>query len=70
MQWKNNKISIYSTKKWDLKINEEIILEYEKEFNDVTINDNYNNVKGSEIRSISTTIIKVKEEEDTSSVSS
>ena len=67
---KGVKLGFGPTKKWDLKVNKEIDLEYEQESDDVIINDDYNNVKGPEMRPVTATIIKVKEEEDTSSVSS
>ena len=59
-----------SKKKFTLKIIKEIDIAYEQETDDVIINDDYNNVKGPEMRPITATIIKVKEEDDTSSVSS
>jgi hypothetical protein len=67
---KGVKLGFGPTKKWDLKVNKEIDLEFEQESDDVIINDDYNNVKGPEMRPVTATIIKVKEEEDTSSVSS
>ena len=67
---KGVKLVFGPTKKWNLKVNKEIDLIYEQESDDVIINDDYNNVKGPEMRPITATIIKVKEEEDTSSVSS
>ena len=67
---KGIKLVFGPTKKWNLKVNKEIDLLYEQESDDVIINDDYNNVKGPEMRPITATIIKVKEEEDTSSVSS
>ena len=64
------KLEFYPKKKWPLKICKEIDIEYEQEFDDVIINDDYNNVKGPEMRPVTATIIKVNEEDDTSSVSS
>ena len=59
-----------SKKSFVLKICKEIDIIYEQEADDVIINDDYNNVKGPEMRPITATIIKVKEEDDTSSVAS
>lgn len=59
-----------SKKSFVLKICKEIDIIYEQEADDVIINDDYNNVKGPEMRPITATIIKVKEEDDTSSVTS
>ena len=67
---KGFKFGFIPSKKWNLKINKEIDLFYEQESDDVIINDDYNNVKGPEMRPVTATIIKVKEEEETSSVSS
>ena len=53
-----------------MKICKEIDILYEQEVDDVIINDDYNNVKGPEMRPITATIIKVKEESETSSVAS
>ena len=38
-------------------------------YDDVIINDDYNNIKGPEIRPNTATIIKVNEKDETSSVS-
>ena len=59
-----------SKKNWILHICKEIDILYEQEADDVIINDDYNNVKGPEMRPVTATIIKVKEEDDTSSASS
>ena len=67
---KGFKLGFPSTKKWTLNICKEIDIDYEQEADDVIINDDYNNVKGPEMRPITATIIKVNEEDDTSSVSS
>jgi len=67
---KGIKLGFPSTKKWYLKICKENDILYEQEADDVIINDDYNNVKGPEMRPITATIIKVNEEEETSSVSS
>ena len=67
---KGFKLIFTSSKKWNLKINKEIDLIYKQESDDVIINDDYNNVKGPEMRPVTATIIKVKEKEDSSSVSS
>ena len=67
---KGIKLGFTSTKKWYLKICKENDILYEQEADDVIINDDYNNVKGPEMRPITATIIKVNEEEETSSVSS
>ena len=67
---KGIKLGFSSTKKWYLKICKENDILYEQESDDVIINDDYNNVKGPEMRPITATIIKVNEEEETSSVSS
>ena len=67
---KGFKFGFPSTKKWTLNICKEIDIDYEQEADDVIINDDYNNVKGPEMRPITATIIKVNEEDDTSSVSS
>ena len=69
-QQKGLKLSYGPTKKWDIKISKEIDMFYEQEADEVIINDDYNNVKGPEMRPVTATIIKVKDEDDTSSVSS
>jgi hypothetical protein len=43
---------------------------FEQEADEVIINDDYNNVKGPEMRPVTATIIKVKDEDDSSSVAS
>ena len=68
---KNVKLGFGPSKKsFVLNICKEIDIIYEQEADDVIINDDYNNVKGPEMRPITATIIKVKEEDDTSSVAS
>ena len=67
---KGVKLTFSPTKKWPLKICKEIDIMYEQDTDDVIINDDYNNVKGMEMRPITATILKVSEEDDTSSVSS
>ena len=67
---KGIKLGFPSTKKWVLNICKEIDILYEQDADDVIINDDYNNVKGPEMRPITATIIKVNEEDETSSVSS
>ena len=68
---KNVKLGFGPSKKsFVLNICKEIDIIYEQEEDDVIINDDYNNVKGPEMRPITATIIKVKEEDDTSSVAS
>ena len=68
---KGFKQTFYPIKKsFILKICKEIDILYEQEADDVIINDDYNNVKGPEMRPVTATIIKIKEEDDTSSISS
>ena len=67
---KGVKLGYGPSKKWDIKICKEIDMLFEQEADDVIINDDYNNVKGPEMRPIHATIIKVNEEEETSSVTS
>ena len=69
-QQKGLKLSYGPTKKWNIKICKEIDMLYEQEADEVIINDDYNNVKGPEMRPVTATIIKVKDEEDSSSVAS
>ena len=58
-------------KKWDLEICKEIDIIYEQESDDdVIINDDYNNIQGPLMRPITATIIKINDEDDTSSMSS
>ena len=57
-------------KKFDLSIKKEINLFFEREIDDVIVNDDYNNIAGPQTRPIVVTVIKVNEEEDTSSVTS
>ena len=59
------------TPKWFLSISKEINLFFEHEIDDVIVNDDYNNIQGSQMRQVLVTILKVNEEEDeTSSVTS
>ena len=69
-QQKGLKLSYGPTKKWDIKICKEIDMFYEQEADEVIIKDDYNNVKGPEMRPVTATIIKVKDEDDSSSVAS
>ena len=57
-------------KKFDLTIKKEINLFFEREIDDVIVNDDYNNIAGPQTRPIIVTVIKVKEEDETSSVTS
>ena len=57
-------------KKFDLSIKKEINMFFEREVDDVIVNDDYNNIAGPQTRPIIVTVIKVNEEEETSSVSS
>ena len=43
---------------------------FEREVDDVIVNDDYNNIAGPQTRPIIVTVLKVNEEEDTSSVTS
>ena len=65
-QQKGLKLVYGPTKKWDIKICKEIDLFFEQEADEVIINDDYNNVKGPEMRPVTATIIKVKDEDDIS----
>ena len=57
--------------KWYLSICKEINLFFEHEIDDVLVNDDYNNIQGSQMRPVVVTILKVnEEEEETSSVTS
>ena len=69
-QQKGVKLVYGPTKKWNIKICKEIDLFFEQEADEVIINDDYNNVKGPEMRPVTATIIKVKDEDDSSSVAS
>ena len=69
-QQKGLKLSYGPTKRWNIKICKEIDLFFEQEADEVIINDDYNNVKGPEMRPVTATIIKVKDEDDSSSVAS
>ena len=57
-------------KKFILSICKEINLFFEHEIDDVIVNDDYNNIQGPQMRPIVVTVIKVNEEEETSSVTS
>ena len=57
-------------KKWDLSICKEINLFFEQEADEVIINDDYNDIKGPQMRPIIVTVLKVNEDEETSSVTS
>ena len=57
-------------KKFDLSIKKEINLFFEREIDDVIVNDDYNNIAGPQTRPIVVTVIKVNEEDETSSVTS
>ncbi len=67
---KGVKLSFPSKKNWFLDITKEINLIFEQDSDDVIVNDDYNNVQGSQMRPITATIIKVNEDDETSSVSS
>ena len=70
-QLKSINIKYYNNKaKWSLIICKEINIIYEQESDDVLINDDYNNIKGINMRPINATIMRIKDEDDTSSVSS
>ena len=57
--------------KWLLSICKENNLFFEHEIDDVLVNDDYNNIQGSQMRPVVVTILKVnEEEEETSSISS
>ena len=60
----------YKNKKWNLSICQEINLFFEQEPDEVIINDDYNDIKGPQMRPIIVTVLKVNEEEETSSVTS
>ena len=57
-------------KKFTLTICKEINMFFEREVDDVIVNDDYNNIAGPQTRPIIVTVLKVNEEEDTSSVTS
>ena len=57
-------------KKWDLSISKEINMFFEREIDDLIVNDDYNNIAGPQMRPIVVTVLKVHEEDETSSVTS
>ena len=57
-------------KKFTLTICKEINMFFEREVDDVIVNDDYNNIAGPQTRPIIVTVLKVNEEEETSSVTS
>ncbi len=58
------------TKKFILSICKEINLFFEHEIDEVIVNDDYNNIQGPQMRPVVVTVIKVNEEDETSSVTS
>ena len=56
--------------KWYLSVCKEINMFYEREADEVIINDDYNDIKGTQMRPIIVTVLKVNEDEETSSVTS
>ena len=67
---KGVKLAFPSKKNWYLDITKEVNLVFEQDTDDVIVNDDYNNVQGPQMRPIQATIIKVNEDDETSSVSS
>ena len=67
---KGVKLAFPSNKNWYLDISKEVNLVFEQDSDDVIVNDDYNNVQGPLMRPIQATIIKVNEDDETSSVSS
>ena len=59
-----------SVKKFILTVCKEINMFFEREVDDVIVNDDYNNIAGPQTRPIIVTVLKVNEEEETSSVTS
>ena len=59
-----------SVKKFILTFCKEINMFFEREVDDVIVNDDYNNIAGPQTRPIIVTVLKVNEEEETSSVTS
>ena len=57
-------------KKWNLSVYKAINMFFEREVDDVIVNDDYNNIAGPQTRPIVVTVLKVNEEEETSSVTS
>ena len=62
---KQNKV-----KKFILSVCKEINLFFEHEIDEVIVNDDYNNIQGPQMRPIIVTVLKVNEEDETSSVTS
>ncbi len=60
----------YKKSKWYLSVCKEINMFYEREADEVIINDDYNDIKGTQMRPIIVTVLKVNEAEETSSVTS
>ena len=60
----------YKKSKWYLSVCKEINMCYEREADEVIINDDYNDIKGTQMRPIIVTVLKVNEDEETSSVTS
>ena len=60
----------YKKSKWYLSVCKEINMFYETEADEVIINDDYNDIKGTQMRPIIVTVLKVNEDEETSSVTS
>ena len=67
---KGVKLQIPLRKRIAFEICKEINIYYEQESDEIIFNDDYNCIQGVDMRPITATIIKIKEEEDTSSVSS
>ena len=67
---KGVKLAFPSKKNWFLDITKEVNLVFEQDSDDVIVNDDYNNVQCPQMRPITATIIKVNEDDETSSVSS
>ena len=57
-------------KKFILSVCKEINLFFEHEIDEVIVNDDYNNIQGPQMRPIIVTVLKVNEEDETSSVTS
>ena len=67
---KGVKLAFPSKKNWFLDITKEVNLVFEQDSDEVIINDDYNNVQGPLMRPVTATIIRVNEDDETSSVSS
>ena len=67
---KGVKLAFPSKKDWLLDISKEVNLVFEQDSDDVIVNDDYNNVQCPQMRPITATIIRVNEDDETSSVSS